>query len=84
MINLAQSPEWMARVRSEITAAGAKYATDKSAPLLEQLSQIPIDGWESSFPAMELCLKDSIRLQLMGTLYRRNISNRSRTSCSFF
>jgi cytochrome P450 len=30
--------------------------------------------WETEFPLIELCLKDSIRLQIVGTSMRRNVS----------
>jgi hypothetical protein len=72
----------MAKVRAEVSAAGAKYAEDKSAPLVDQLSQIPIEGWETSFPTIDLCFKESMRLQLIGTIYRKNTSGCSRKSYS--
>ncbi|KAG9236781.1 cytochrome P450 [Amylocarpus encephaloides] len=73
---LAKSPEWTANVREEIQFVAAKYATDKDAPLVEQLADIPREAWESEFPMIELCLKDSIRLQLLGTAFRKNVSGR--------
>ncbi|TVY34155.1 Sterol 14-demethylase [Lachnellula subtilissima] len=75
---LAQSPEWMARVRAEITAAAAKHSThpDPSAPLIDQLSTLILETWESSFPTIDLCLKETIRLQLLGSAFRKNISGR--------
>ena len=37
---------------------------------------IPIEAWEREFPILDICLKDSIRLQLSGTAFRQNISGR--------
>ncbi|TVY35052.1 Sterol 14-demethylase [Lachnellula occidentalis] len=76
---LAQSPEWLSRVRAEVSAAAAKHSThpDPSAPLIDQLSTLPIEAWESAFPTIDLCLKDSIRLQLLGSAFRKNISSRA-------
>jgi cytochrome P450 len=73
---LATSPEWMGRVRDEIASVAAKYTSKPDAPLAEQLTEIPSDAWESEFPMIHLCLRDSIRLQLLGTAFRRNISGR--------
>ncbi|TVY15052.1 Sterol 14-demethylase [Lachnellula arida] len=75
---LAKSPEWLSRVRAEVTAAAAKHSThpDPAAPLVDRLSTLPVEAWESAFPTIDLCLKDSIRLQLLGSAFRKNISGR--------
>jgi cytochrome P450 len=73
---LATNPEWMGRVRKEITSVAQKYTSNPDCPLVEQLAEIPSDAWESEFPMIHLCLRDSIRLQLLGTALRRNISGR--------
>ena len=39
--------------------------------------QVPIEAWESEFPVLDICLKDSIRLQMSGAAFRQNISGRS-------
>ena len=57
-------------------AAAAKYSTDKTAPLVEQLAQLPVEAWESAFPVLDLCLRDSIRLQMLGTAFRKNVSGK--------
>ena len=71
---LATSPEWRAKVRDEICAVAAKHARDPSAPLRHQLDDVPLEAWEADFPMVDLCLKDSIRLNLLGTAFRKNIS----------
>ncbi len=76
MVYLANDPYWLSKARAEIEAAGAKYSRDKSLPLTEQLSQLPLEAWESEFPVLELCLRDSIRLQLLGTALRKNVSGK--------
>lgn len=75
---LAKSPEWLSRVRAEVTAAAAKHSThpDPAASLIDRLSTLPVEAWESAFPTIDLCLKDSIRLQLVGSAFRKNISGR--------
>ncbi|KAF3011131.1 hypothetical protein E8E13_011429 [Curvularia kusanoi] len=73
---LATSPEWLAKVRDEVRATAAKHARDPSAPLRHQLNDVPLEAWEADFPMVDLCLKDSIRLNLLGTAFRKNISGR--------
>ncbi|KAH6644276.1 cytochrome P450 6A1 [Boeremia exigua] len=74
---LASSPEWMAKCREEIRAVAAKYTQDPSKPLRCQLDDVPLEAWESEFRVVDLCLKDSIRLNLLGTAFRKNISGRA-------
>lgn len=71
---LATSPEWRAKAHDELRAVAAKYAQDPSAPLRYQLNDLPLEAWESEFPVVDLCLKDSIRLNTLGTGFRKNIS----------
>lgn len=73
---LATSPEWHAKACEEVRATAAKYARDPSAPLRYQLDDVPLEAWEADFPIVDLCLKDSIRLNLLGTAFRKNISGR--------
>ncbi|CCF32569.1 cytochrome P450 6A1 [Colletotrichum higginsianum] len=73
---LACSPEWLAKAQDEVRAAAAKYARDPSAPLRYQLDDVPLEAWESEFPVIDMCLRDSIRLNLLGTAFRKNTSGR--------
>jgi cytochrome P450 len=74
---LATSPEWLAKTLEEVRNVAAKYARDSKAPLRYQLDDVPLEAWESEFPVVDLCLRDSIRLSLLGTAMRRNISGRA-------
>ncbi|KAJ4359014.1 hypothetical protein N0V95_002550 [Ascochyta clinopodiicola] len=73
---LATSAEWLAKTRDEVRIVAAKYAHDPTAPLRYQLDDVPLEAWESEFPIVDLCLKDSIRINLLGTAFRKNISGR--------
>lgn len=73
---LATSPEWLAKAREEIRSVAAKHARDPTAPLRHQLDDVPLEAWEADFPIVDMCLKDSIRLNLLGTALRKNISGR--------
>ncbi|KAH9861690.1 hypothetical protein J1614_011443 [Plenodomus biglobosus] len=74
---LATSPEWLRRTQDEVRTTAAKYARNPNAPLYDQLDDVPLDAWETEFPVIDMCLRDSIRLNLLGTALRRNISGKS-------
>ena len=62
-------------MRKEVRAVADKYCPGNE-PLLDRLSRLPLEVWEQDFPVMEICLKDSIRLQTHGTGFRKNVSGR--------
>lgn len=76
MCYLATNPEWLNKAREEVGTTAAKYATNPNAPLRHQLDDVPLEAWESEFPIVDMCLRDSIRLNLLGTAFRKNISGR--------
>jgi len=63
-------------VRKEIEDIVEKYYTGKEALLVDRLSSLPIEVWQNKFQFIDLCLKDSIRIQLLGTGFPKNISGR--------
>ncbi|CAG8960722.1 hypothetical protein HYFRA_00002258, partial [Hymenoscyphus fraxineus] len=76
LLYLSKDPYWMSKVREEVQTVAAKYCPDTDAPLSQQLTFVPVEAWESEFPSLDLCLKDSIRLQLLGAVFRKNTSGR--------
>ena len=72
---LARNPEWHERIRQEVIAAADKYSADKSLSLAERLMSVSFTGWEEDFPMIYLCLRETMRLTLPGTYFRRNTSN---------
>lgn len=63
-------------VREEVNSVANRYCSDKSLPLKDRLMQVPIEAWEGEFPMTDICLKDTIRLHLPGTAFRKNVSGR--------
>ena len=76
LVYLANKPYWMERVRDEVNSVADRYAPDHKQALKERLMQVPAEAWEGEFSVIDMCLKDSIRLQLSGTAFRKNISGR--------
>ena len=74
MVYLTSKPYWLERVRDEVNSVADRYAPDQSQPLKDRLMQVPIEAWEGEFPIADICLKDSMRLQMSGTAFRKNMS----------
>ncbi|KAF2456488.1 cytochrome P450 6A1 [Lineolata rhizophorae] len=73
---LATNSEWMAKARGEVESVAARHRKDANAPLAETLAALPDSAWEEEFPVVEMCLRESIRLQTRGTAFRRNNTGR--------
>jgi sterol 14-demethylase len=73
---MAANRRWVAQARSEIWATVEKYTPGDKASVPERLAKVPLEGWENDFPTVEVCLRESIRLQLAGSAFRRNISGK--------
>ena len=76
LVYLTHNSLWRHTVLDEVNSIADKYNADKSLPLKERLMTVPISAWESEFPMIDLCLKDSIRLQMSGTAFRKNTSGK--------
>lgn len=73
---LATNDVWRKKCVDEVREVAGRYAPDPSAPLVDQLQHIPGDVWELGFPILDQCLKESIRMQLLGAAFRRNTSGK--------
>ncbi|KAI7975243.1 hypothetical protein EIK77_003345 [Talaromyces pinophilus] len=73
--NMASHPEWQEKVYAEIKAAAKAHAKNPNAPLVEQLDSLPLDVWETSFPTLDLCFKEAIRLWVVFSMMRKNIGS---------
>ena len=72
---MAIHPNWQERCYQEIVAAADRHSTNKSAPLVDRLSSIPLQAWESSFPNLELCLYEIIRVWTSFAVGRLNVTS---------
>lgn len=74
LVYLAHNQEWYRRVQSEVDAALHKHRSSPQQSPAEIFATLTIEDWESAFPSIELGLRESIRLSLPGSSYRRNVS----------
>jgi len=74
---LATNPTWYSIVQKEVDDAICRFRTSSSQTPADVLASLTLESWESSFPMIDLCLRECIRLQSAGTAFRKNISGRS-------
>ncbi|KAH0343929.1 cytochrome P450, partial [Aureobasidium melanogenum] len=74
IIYLANDPYWRGKVFEEVKAMAERYDSDTSKSLPERLASAPLEAWETELPSIDLCLRDSIRLNLVGSMFRQNLS----------
>lgn len=70
----SQEPSWKARIQQEVDGIIARNRT-AGETIAEVLGNLTINQWETSFPLIELSLRESIRLGLTGSDFRKNVSN---------
>ena len=73
---LTTNAEWKVRVTQEIKTFIVKYASaesDENESLAARLSNIPPHVWEDEMPAIDLCLRETIRIVQTSVFLRRNL-----------
>ena len=71
---LGANPSWREKVLNQTRDFVTKYASTgsgASASLSSQLALVPAKVWEEDMSALDLCLRETIRLTLTGTMLRR-------------
>lgn len=76
LIYLATTPEWYKRVREEVDAVVKKRRSNPGQSAMDVIASFTLDDWEQEFPMIDLCLRESIRILVSGTGFRKNISGK--------
>lgn len=71
----AQHPDWQSRCRTEIERVIASHRTSPDQSARDVLASLTLAEWESEFPVVNACLRESMRITLPGAVFRRNISD---------
>ncbi|KAI0479827.1 cytochrome P450 [Xylaria cf. heliscus] len=71
---LANSPEWQEKCRDEVDSAISKHRTNSAQLQEDILATLPLHDWESSFPTLQGCLHEALRIMSTGTFFRKNVS----------
>lgn len=76
LVYLGANREWYDKVQAEVDAAIAKYRTSPSQSRTDVLSTLSLEAWESSFQLIDICLRETLRLVLVGCAFRKNSSDK--------
>ena len=74
LLYLADNIDWKAKALAEVTAVANQYNPSPDTPLADKLVDIPLHAWETQFPVIDACFKETIRIQTIGIACRRNDS----------
>lgn len=74
LVYLSTDSHWMNNVRQEVDEVVAKYRSDPNELKVDTLARLTPEAWEKEFPNIDLCLRESIRMNMTGTAFRKNIS----------
>ncbi|KAL9112959.1 MAG: hypothetical protein Q9227_002824 [Pyrenula ochraceoflavens] len=73
-ILLASNSVWKRRCKEEIDGVIEKYRKGPQVPSDDILRSLDIEVWESEFPIIYSCIRETIRLCMAGTVFRKNNS----------
>lgn len=71
-LHLSVYPEWQHKVRAEIDSIITKHRASPSQSRYDVLDSLDLDVWETEFNLIDLSLRESIRLGIPGTGFRKN------------
>ncbi|KAH7012746.1 cytochrome P450, partial [Microdochium trichocladiopsis] len=77
--SLANEPEWLDKVRTEIDTVLERrraLSPNASEPLVDTLQRLSVWDWETCFPILRAAITESIRFTMAGSVVRKNISAR--------
>ena len=75
-VYLATNEEWYKIVQKEVDSVVQKHRTRPEQSAVDVLATLNVDDWEKEFPMIELCLRETIRFQFVGTSFRKNLSGK--------
>lgn len=79
IVYLANNDYWRGKVWEEVKTVIEKYDSDASKSYADRLASAPLEAWENELPTIDLCLRDSIRLNTAGSMFRKNETTKAVT-----
>lgn len=76
LLFLGKNKEWYQKIRDEVDASIAKHRCSDEETRADVLSRLTLAEFEQEFPLIGLCLRESIRLTMPGSTFRKNISGK--------
>ncbi|KAG5990627.1 hypothetical protein E4U54_004060 [Claviceps lovelessii] len=76
LLYLGKNQEWYHKIRDEVDASVAKHRCSGRESRADVLGRLTMSEWEHEFPLIDLCLRESIRLTMPGSTFRKNTSGK--------
>ena len=75
LLYLGIHDDWRQRAVSEVQSMISAHSDDTlgTEPFHKRLASIPLSAWEDELPALDLIIRETIRLSSSNTLLRRNL-----------
>ncbi|KAI1750669.1 cytochrome P450, partial [Xylaria castorea] len=75
-ILLASYPIWKEKCRHEVQTSIMKHRKSRNQSSSDVLHSLTLDVWESDFPILHSCIRETIRVSMPGTVFRKNTSGK--------
>ncbi|KAM3445494.1 hypothetical protein NHJ13734_000407 [Beauveria thailandica] len=72
---LASDRMWYNKVQAEVDAFIARHRRTAAESVLDILQRIPYHDWDTQLPVIDVCLRETLRINLYGPAIRKNISD---------
>ncbi len=76
LLLLASHPVWLARCRAELAALLETHRASPAQSARDILDTLPLAAWETGFPVLDACLRETLRVAMPGAVFRRNLNGR--------
>ncbi|KAM3481479.1 hypothetical protein MY5147_000696 [Beauveria neobassiana] len=72
---LANDRMWYNKVQAEVDVFIARHRRTAAESVLDILQRIPYHDWDTQLPVIDVCLRETLRINLYGPAIRKNISD---------
>ncbi|KAM3515172.1 hypothetical protein MY11210_001184 [Beauveria gryllotalpidicola] len=76
---LANDRMWYNKVQAEVDAFIALNRRTAAESVLDILQRVPYHDWDTQLPVIHVCLRETLRLNLFGPAFRKNLSDEDLT-----
>ncbi|KAM3544536.1 hypothetical protein ARSEF1564_002519 [Beauveria bassiana] len=72
---LANDRMWYNKVQAEVDVFIARHRRTAAESIFDILQRIPYHDWDTQLPVIDMCLRETLRINLYGPAIRKNISD---------
>ena len=72
-VYVLSNPEIRAQVQKEVVGIIESSTASAEDSLSTRIAQVPLEAWDSELPFLEKCIRETLRLNLVGSAPRKNV-----------